>query len=190
MSDLRNRIQEQKSDFDDHEVPTGHEARFQSRLKQSNRKSFDLWFKIAAAVVIVVGIGVLFQNGQPNNLNPTVETVADLKLERHFAERPEIEEVSRYYEQSLNQQFSALEEFYPDKDSRLLIEETKVLIAKLREDYTELEKELKSTGDERVVLAMIQNYQKRISLLEELVEKLTYIKHLKQSENEESNQNA
>ncbi|MAY83117.1 MAG: hypothetical protein CMP59_03205 [Flavobacteriales bacterium] len=190
MSDLRNRIKENKSEFDEQELPFGHEARFQNRLKKMNRKPGRNWLKIAAAAVILIATGALLWDNDSSELNSSVETVADLELERQLPEELEIEEASKYYEQTLDQQFTALEEFYADDDSKTLIEETKNLIAKLREDYKELEKELESTGDERVVLAMIQNYQQRISLLEELVQKLTYIKHLKQSNHEESNKNA
>ena len=173
-----------------HELPSGHEARFQAKLDKINKRSSNFWLKIAAAIALLIVSGTLLWNDPNPEMTSSVETIKDLQLERKLSDEFEIDEATKYYQQNLDRQFSALEEFYADEDSKALIEETKALITKLRESYKELEKELESTGDERVVLAMIQNYQKRISLLEELVQKLTYIKHLKQSNNEKSNQSA
>ena len=189
MSDLRKRIKENRESFDNQKLPEGHEGRFKAKLHNHKSAPNYTWLKVAAAIVLLIASGALLWDKESSELNSSVQTVEDMEIESTVEEELPLKEASKYYEQTLDQQFAALEEFYGDEDSKALIEETNELIAKLREDYKELEKELESSGDDRVVLAMIQNYQQRIGLLEELMQKLIYIKQLKQSNHENSNQN-
>tara|TARA_B110000503_G_C7157385_1_gene417931 strand:+ start:979 stop:1188 length:210 start_codon:yes stop_codon:yes gene_type:complete len=68
-----------------------------------------------------------------------------------------------------------------------MINESMLLIEGLQKEYSELENELKKTGDRRVATAMILNYKSRITILEKLVEQLEYVNQLKTQTNEKIN---
>lgn len=191
MSDLRNRIQESKADFDDQELPEGHEQRFLQLLQVEQSEVSFAWWKLAAAILILIATPLIYWQFDKGSAN---DSLADQESSESIGEEDStklpLEEASFYYEQSIDQQFAALEQYYGDEDSRELIEQSKELIEELRKEYIKLESELEQTGDERVVLAMIKNYQKRIELLEGLVQKLQYIKQIKQSNHENADQNA
>ena len=55
----------------------------------------------------------------------------------------------------------------------------------LEQEYQQLKEDLVASGnDQRVIAAMIANFQSRINLLENVIELIEEIKHLKTNENE------
>ena len=84
-----------------------------------------------------------------------------------------------FYQNEFDRQLVAISKNYQDEESKLMIEESQTLINELEKEYKELEKEMKNTGDYRVATAMILNYKSRISILENLIEKLKYVTQLK-----------
>lgn len=190
MSDLRKRIAQERESLDQMELPTGHHERFQKRLKSRERRSpFQVW-KVAAGLILVLASSVIYWSNKPTlTKESSLPETAENSSEEVDHTIP-LEDATFYYNQSINHQFAALDEFYGDDDSKQLIDETKMLITELQKEYEELEKQLAKSADERIVIAMISNYQRRIELLEDLVNKLKYIKQLKTEQNEKSNHNA
>lgn len=192
MSDLRERFRESEEELSDVQMSEGHQERFLNKLEaRSPQKSFSngsqLW-RVAAALIVVIASAALYWISKDGV--ERMEELAEAEVESNEGEEIPLKEATFYYKQTMDQQFAALEQFYGDNDSKELIEETKELISDLQIQYELLEKELEESGDERIVIAMIENYQKRIELLEKLIKELTYIKQIKLEQDEKSNQNA
>lgn len=183
---LRERIQANKEIYDEIEPLDGHEERFIEKLGEStnHRSEFSFW-KIAAAAILLISIGTFFWLNQSTPKSAPVAQVKDsLRDPSRAEENIPLEAAEFYYENSIDQQLAVLDNFYRDKDSRDLIISSKEIIKELRAEYAELEEALQETGDERIVIAMINNYKSRIKILEELIQKLQYIKQLKAEKNE------
>jgi molybdopterin converting factor small subunit len=190
MSDLRERFRNSKESWDEQSLPKGHKERFLEKLEiKESRKNPTLWRVAAATLLVLASAAMYWINKDSLNEQSGFAENEEIQEQKESGEIP-LEEASFYYEQALEQQFAAIEQFYGDEDSKELIDQTKLMISELQKDYEKLEKEFERTGEERVVLAMIENYQKRIELLQELIQQLTYIKQLKIEQNEQSNPNA
>lgn len=189
MSDLRNRIQEGKDVFDEIELSKNHEKRFHQKLESNSKPASYTWWRVAAVLAIVFATSAIYWNSKLN-----VNEAAQLEKAAEEIEKPEAEiplkDASNYYQHSVDQQFATIEEFYGDEDSKELIDETKELIKELQAQYELLEAQLEETKEDRIVIAMINNYKSRIELLEDLINKLNYIKQQKLNQNEIPNQSA
>lgn len=200
MSDLRNRISEHLKEGEELEPRSGHRDRFLKKLEEKTSveghptSKSRIWLRIAAAIVVVLISATVIQLMMSDG-NEGIEETASVNPEEEEStafesdDRLPLEEATYYYKRSLDQQFASIEQFYADEDSKELIDHTKQMISELEKEYQKLEIELQKTGDERIVVAMISNYQSRIGLLEELIIKLKYIKQIKEG-NHENNQNA
>lgn len=171
-----------KKGFDQAMPSSGHEARFERKLEDafgSKRTEFP-WLKFAASLLVIVSVAGILYFTETNN-DPGIIEIAD-------KERKEIpiKEAEQYYKQSFQKQFDLIASTNTSVEGKMMIEESQALISQLDEQYQKLEEELKITGDQRVAAAMINNYKSRIKILETLVQKLTYVNHLKEG-NYESN---
>lgn len=187
MSELRERFKKERSRIDQHDLSKGHKARFLEKLaRQEERKVFPLW-KVAAASIAILLSGLVYWFYPSGS---AIDRQEAEQIDQNADDALPIDDASFYYEQAIDQQFTTIEEFYGDEDGKALIDQTKLLIKELQEEYRSLEAELAKSGDEKIVIAMIENYQQRIELLEELIQKLNYIKQIKSESNEKSKQNA
>ncbi|MBL4708605.1 MAG: hypothetical protein JKY48_09235 [Flavobacteriales bacterium] len=165
--------------FDDQEPENGHLLRFEKKLSQSSVHPRTLLWKvsrIAAALIILAGLSSVFYL-----MNETDQTTQTLTADQN-TEFP-LEEAENYYKSEFDRQFIAISNNYQDDESKRMIGDSQLLIIELEKEYKELEVELKNTGDYRVATAMILNYKSRISILENLIEKLKYVTQLKDQEN-------
>ncbi len=151
--------------FDTEEPREGHEMRFLDKLNTAqgtisiNRKRPGTWWKplsIAASVVVlcVLGLGLL-------NFNPSVDArVAEIA--------PEVSETQLYFTSLIEQQVSELQA-QSDPETEQLIAEALAQLKKLDSNYKRLEQDLLNGGDPNLILsAMIQNFQTRIALLQDV----------------------
>ena len=66
-----------------------------------------------------------------------------------------------------------------------MIDDAFVRMDNLETQYVELTKELKESGaDQRVIFAMISNFQQRIEILKNVLEQMDNLKQLKSNNNE------
>ncbi len=183
MNQLKNKIQNQRHLLDEENPSNGHEARFLDKLDQElhQKPTKGIWLKIAASLIIVLGVSLVLKQLNQNDNAP-------VEFTQHEEESViPIDQAEYYYEQSFNTQFDAIAKNYTDKESLAMIKESEVLIGNLQQEYLALENELKISGDERVATAMILNYKSRIGILEKLIEKLEYVNRIKHQTNEKLN---
>lgn len=173
----------------------GHQKRFEARLdeafpQQKKKSSYYQVLKIAAVVVVALGVGFYFLNNnpqpaQPENQianTPVKQEAEKASLEQHYMlsdDSPQFKKIEDYYMASVNIQLAKLDITPENKE---LIDAFMSKLETLDEEYTRLNNEIQQSGvNEETVEAMIANLQLRLDLLKKLKNKLN---ELKQSKNE------
>jgi hypothetical protein len=163
------------------EPPSGHFERFEAKLEGLNQKkkiiSLNLVWKVAAAAVfvfLVVNQAIIWFS--PENGKQSVEqrttgvTLASVS--------PEYEEVEFYYTSSIKGGLSQWEQLVAE--GLISEEEQQIMDAELKEFeevYKNLQADLSANpNDERVINAMLEYYQTKLSLINMIVEKLEEVK--------------
>lgn len=169
--------------FDLEEPNAGHQQRFLDKLKHQNSIAtkdktsvFKLWkplLGVAASIVLLITIsfGVLESNSSSD--------LASIS--------PEMAKTQDFFTNTITTELKKLNsEEYPEYQD--LIVETMFQLKILEENYEQLKIDLNNSGkDERVIYAMISNFQNRIELLQNVV---AQINDLKQPKNEQNENNA
>ncbi len=165
----------------DHMEPSeGHRERFRHRLgnpaagKKTRRQ--NLWgpLALAASFALLITASVFL-----------IRPVAS--MEDQVAEiSPEASQTSYYFANLVRQQVSELEAL-SSPETRPLIDDALRQLGQLEADYSKLESDLVGGGDSKLILsAMINNFQTRIDLLQEVMQQIEQIKQFKNA-NDETN---
>ncbi len=167
--------------LNDFEPQEGHFERFESKLKlqqQKKKVNLNMVLKIAAAVVFVLLASnqafIYFSPGDHNSLLSVFEqkevTLASVS--------PEYKEVEFYYTSSINVGLTQWNELA--KEGFVSGEEQNVMNTELQdfeELYKNLQKDLTANPhDERVINAMLEYYQTKLSVINIIVNKLEEVK--------------
>lgn len=154
-------------DFDISEPSMGHFDRFEKRLSspKKQQKNNWKWISIAASIVIIFSVW-LGQNQQYDGLE-----LADIS--------PKMEETQDYFTSLIRVEIEKINT-QKTPENQQLIEDVFQRLDNLENQYSKLTLDLKeSAEDQRVIFAMITNYQQRIEVLQNLLEQLDNIKQLK-----------
>ncbi len=182
-------------------LPKGHQKRFEDRLEMeipSEKKNNTFFFlKIAAVLVVALGVGFFFLNLGGDNFNnePTLaDTPTETSEEKEDKETPtennfqlsevspEFKKIEDYYMASLNIELSKIN---ITPENKALIDSFMNQMAELDKEYQRLNTEIKEAGpNEQTLEAMIANLQLRLDLLYKLKNKLKEIKQSKDNEYE------
>lgn len=164
-----------KGSFDIKEPSKGHEMRFLEKLKLGNKvtaapvkKSF--WrqpLSIAASIVVLIAAGI----GLLNQTTDMQEQLANIS--------PEVSNTQFYFTSLIQEQVNELQ-LERTPETQRIITDTMTQLASLERDYGQLEQEMLSGGNNKILLkAMITNFQTRIDLLQNVLEQIETIKSLK-----------
>lgn len=183
------------------ELPLGHEARFEAKLKKAfsetvyeEKKASFPWLKIAAVAIVFFAVSFfgyqqlsksdLKIGSDPNNSvgennienvetsNKPNFTLADIS--------PDLKKVEEYYMTGINVQLASLK---INDENKEVVDGYMQRLAELDKEYTSLNAELSKVGPaETTVTALIDNLKMRLDLLFKLKSKL---KELKNQNNEE-----
>lgn len=159
-----------EGNFDTATPPAGHKERFLEKLQPSGvvsiGKKKKSWWKplsIAAsiAVLFAVGMGIV-------NSNPSIEQqVAEIS--------PEASQSHFYFASLIEQQVQELES-KSSPETKKMIEDAMLQLDKLEANYTKLEQDLLGGGNSKLILsAMITNFQTRIDLLQDVMNRIDNI---------------
>ena len=165
-----------QGEFDVFETPDGHQKRFMDRLQKKEQSSTSVvtWKKvisIAAVFAVIVTIGSFMFNSEVK--------AADLA-----SVSPEMEQTQSFFTTAINKEIQNLKSFN-SPETETLINDALKQIGVLEEKYQLLMVDLVESGyDQRVIYAMINNFQKRIDLLENVLETVKEIKNLNNLNNE------
>ncbi|QLG46456.1 hypothetical protein [Costertonia aggregata] len=161
--------------FDTLEPAMGHQQRFLDKLNASKgvaslEKKRKPWWKplsIAASIALLCCIGIGVYQSRPS----IEEQVAEIS--------PEVSNTEYYFASLIEEQIKKLEsESTPQ--TKKMVDDTMQQLQKLKTDYNQLEKDLLNGGNSKMILsAMITNFQTRIDLLRDVLNKIETIKNLK-----------
>lgn len=171
-------FEELQGQFDVFEPAEGHVERFQRKLnfEQKSGKIIRLnsWLisgiAVAATLLIAFGIFKFYTvEEQPVGL---------------AAVSSEMSQTQQYFAMTIQNELAKIEgERSPE--TQQLVDDAIKRITTLEAEYEKLEVDLQiSGGDQRVIAAMIQNFQTRIQLLQDVMEQINKVKTLKDSSNE------
>lgn len=163
--------------FDVQQAPKGHQHRFLDKLNQQPKKQSNTRptiiniLAIAAVLAVIVTISGLFTN--------TTVTSADLA-----SVSPEMEQTQSFFVSTINTELKKLQAFNT-VESKVLVEDALQQLEVLEKQYDVLKVDLVESGnDQRVIYAMISNFQNRIALLEQVINKIEEVKNLNTHQNE------
>ena len=165
-----------KYDFDLHDAPEGHGKRFFEKLEDQSKSSikYPNWRKyvsIAASVAIIIALGFNFTKSN----SPKVG-LANVS--------PEMEQTQSFFTAAVNKQMNTLKGF-DSPETKNLVNDALKQINTLEKEYDGLRRDLKISGnDKRVIYAMINNFQKRMDLLKQVIEKIEEVKKLNNNTDE------
>lgn len=176
---LEERFKELQGQFDLAETPDGHQARFMQKLQSGtaseSKGSFMNWWKplsIAASVLVIVSLGFLMRPEQAQG--------AELA-----SVSPELEQAESFFVTTIEKELSTLQS-YENESTKVIIEDALVRLQRLENEYDKLKIDLVESGnDRRVIHAMIENFQSRIELLQQVIQTIEEIEEtLKANQNE------
>lgn len=188
--DLRKLFEEQRKKKT-YQMKKGHEDRFfdklESELPEKGKSNSYFWLKIAASILIMVGIGsYIYVNGAGDtNQNTTIVNNEESKdADSNISLRdlsPDLEKIENYYVANINLELANLE---VSDDNKGVVDGYMEQLEALDAEYKRLNKELNEVGpNDQTIEALIQNLQLRLQLLKKLKEKLN---QLKLSKNEQT----
>jgi predicted PurR-regulated permease PerM len=176
-------FRELQGTFDTGEPAEGHAQRFLAKLQATSKvvslekKPKRNWWRplsIAASVALFLAVAGAYL------LAPSVEDqVAEIS--------PEVSKTEFYFANLINDQVKQMQgESTPE--TKKIIEDTMVQLQNLEQDYKTMEQDLLNGGNSKLILrAMITNFQTRMDLLQEVLNKIETIKTLKNYTHEDNN---
>jgi len=189
--DLRELFEQNRKE-ENFEMKKGHKNRFMERLDEEmpveQRSSSMQWLRIAASIVVLLGVGTFFfffnaDKDFPEQGIKVVdrENFDDNKQNISLGDlSPDLQKLETYYLANINLELASLEVSEENKD---LVEGYMEQLSELSAEYNQLIKELNEIGpNDQTIEALIKNFQLQLTLIQKLKTKLN---QLKSSENEQ-----
>lgn len=168
-------------DFDLAEPKAGHQQRFQEKLKKDLKQkkgpsgAIPLWLPWLAVAACFLVAAILFGN----IYDPALSNQGELA-----SVSPEMAQTQEFYASVITKELYRLEQ-EKTPETEAMVQDALKQIEVLENDYNKLKSDLVKSGqDHRVIYAMISNFQKRIDLLNKVLEKVNNINTLKNSPHE------
>lgn len=178
--DINKMFADLQGQFDIEQPNTGHRAKFLEKLQANDTQVVDLrpknrnwrgFLSIAASVLVLIGVGGFYFFNQETTV--TQEDLEFAQSEQYFS----------------NVIATQLEELNKEKtpETQKIIEDTFTQLQVLETDYNSLTIQLNEGADAKFIIsAMIENFQTRLQLLEDVMEQINDVKAQKK-ENYEDN---
>ncbi len=187
--DLRKLFREER-ESKKYPMKEGHEARFLERLEAElpakEKYHTFFWLRIAASIVLLLGVGTYFflQRTTEQPIKNTVVAKEDIMNEKQGISigdlSPDLQKIENYYVANINYELSQLD---VSDDNKEMVDGFMERLGELDKEYGVLNTELNELGpNDDTISALIQNLQLRLQLLQKLKQKLN---QLKSSENEQ-----
>lgn len=199
MDELKSFFEQNRNLFDTEEPLAGHFERFQQRLeaeqKRRNRFNYRRILYVAASVVVAVVVSV---EALSLLLGKGVETIQNEVAELNISSADEfVRQTTQNVKSKLNPEYRETQKYYiTEVDNRLdqikatsMDEDQKAELLKelseMDELFAKLQKELKSSPDNQVLIeAMINHYKMKIEVMNQIINNLNSIKTLNTQNNE------
>lgn len=171
----------------------GHEKRFMDRLDKElgkDKKPSFFFLKIAATLLVLIGLGTMFFIQRNNENIPTTVVDKNTNVENKTGISlgdlsPDLKKVESYYVAHINLELAKLA---VSDDNKEVVDGYMERLADLNSEYKNLTTELNQIGpNDQTISALIKNLQLRLQLLQQLKMKLN---ELQSSKNEQYETNA
>ena len=171
--------------FDVEQPSSGHEIRFLGKLKQLNepnepvasieiKKTKRYWKPLLAVAASILICFSIFKVMQPQE--PALMDLASVS--------PELSQTQSFFTAAIEQELVLLEAERTPETEQMIYTAMRE-INTLEEEYESLKIDLTESGnDQRVIYAMISNFQNRINVLETVLEHIEEVKNFKNNQNE------
>ena len=163
----------EQSNFDQELPKLGHFERFEHRLEtpHKKRKIYFKWLSIAASILLLIGFSI--------GINRSENNIALAHLS------PKMQEAENFFINTIQLEIKEVEKAR-NPETEQIIEDALNQLELLEDDYKELAASLVKSNDRRIIHAMINNYQNRITVLQDVLKLIERMKDLKQEKNEEN----
>ncbi|TYB79855.1 hypothetical protein [Bizionia myxarmorum] len=172
-NDLDTLFHDLKVDFDVEIPAENHQERFLAKLNNQSasakpkHKIIKLWLPvigIAASIILLVSLVI------GNGANTTVKGLASVS--------PEMAKTQDFFTSTISAELKKLE-IASNPKTTLLINDALKQLKRLEVEYETLKTDLTESGnDQRVIYAMISNFQNRIEVLENTIKQIEHMKEL------------
>ena len=164
MSSIEDIIKNNRSSFFDEDPPSGHMERFHNKL--SGNRWLSTLMKIAATVILLLSIALaLYYQDVDNKL--TLESIS-----------AELAETENYYQSVINKKLNQLEKILNDEQYQTV----QLELQAMDKNYLYLQEDLKlNPNDQRIIHAMINNFQLKIELLQQVMDQVKINKNINTS---------
>ncbi|TYA56354.1 hypothetical protein [Formosa maritima] len=177
---LNKLFEDLKDSFDVEEPNSDHTKRFlnklnnnASKISSTKSKSRNLWKPILGIAASIVLIITLFLT---NNQHNAVRDLANVS--------PEMAKTQSFFTSAISEELKKLEQA-SNLETIIIIKDALIQIKKLEIEYENLKGDLTKSGDDnRVIYAMIKNFQNRIDILQNTMKHIENIKQLNKLNNE------
>lgn len=179
MSGIENTIKKNREAFNEVDPSPIHMDNFRARLDEYHTTKKISWFsqhsevlRIAAAVVIFIGVGTFYFTGGFSFIRNSISeqiVAAELPLE--------LQEVMQYYNVISTKKVDQITDLAVSEDEAKRVKEMALYELKaLEEDRVELEKEYaKNPNSERIMNALLLNQQKKSGILDKILNTLNQV---------------
>lgn len=170
-------------DFDTAEPASGHKERFLKKLEKARAQKLSrrqpkirsLWGPIIGIAASIAVALMLFGN---------IFIMAPASNGELASVSPEMKETQDFYSSVIERELNTIEE-EKTPETEAIVNDALEQMEKLEKEYTHLKKDLLNSGnDKRVIYAMINNFQQRIDLLNNVLTQIENIKSLKSQSHE------
>lgn len=169
-------------EFNIAEPSAQHEERFREKLRQRPKKKkprhngpIALWGPVMAIAASFL-VAILVLQGEISNPFSAEQELANVS--------PEMKQTQDFYASVIRTELAALQQ-QKTPETEAVINDALKQLEILESDYEKLKKDLGKSGqDKRVIYAMISNFQKRIDLLQMVLEKVNNINTLNNTNHE------
>jgi len=163
---LDNRFKELQGQFDIKTPDLKHFDRFEARLNAKDKKSINFWkpLAIAASFLLLISFAWPYLSGNTLDLKDV---------------SPQMKETQSYFVSVISTELKKIDNLETD-DNKKIIGDAMAQIKILENDYNKLTIQLKESDENnRIIYAMIDNYQKRIAILKSVLIRINKIKESK-----------
>lgn len=154
------------------EPSTDHQARFLEKLQSTQVqeekpvRKLNWWKPLAVAASLALVFMITFSQTSQTE----IKDLADVS--------PEMEQTQTFFTQTIEKELFELQQ-QTTPETQAIVDDTMKRLTKLEADYDDLKNDLAESGqDKRVIYAMINNFQNRIDLLQQVLEHIDAVKNL------------
>jgi septal ring factor EnvC (AmiA/AmiB activator) len=167
-------------EFDVEAPSENHKKRFMKKLNNqdiavANAPKRNLWkpfMAIAASIAILISV---FVGTQQEDNTGDLASIS-----------PEMAETQNFFNSTIASELIKIEK-ESNPETKLLVADAMMQLQRLEKEYESLKNDLSESGnDNRVVYAMISNFQSRIDILQNTLKQIENVKQLKNNHNENS----